>query len=163
MSRSLYSSSFLTGVIQDIDTSRIRPPEKLLRSTHGLEELTGSIKQKGLLQPILVRTKETYFEIVAGNRRYQSCKALGWKKVACHVVELDDREAFEISLVENVQRKTLSPLEEARAFKLYVSDYGWGGVSSLAEKIGKSASYVTKRIKLLDLPSDMLESIRNLQ
>jgi ParB family transcriptional regulator, chromosome partitioning protein len=158
---SLSCSSPLTGIVQDLDIFRIKPAEKLLRSAHGLEQLANSIKQKGLLQPILVRTKETHFEIVAGNRRYHSCKALGWKKIACHVVELDDREAFEISLVENLQRKTLSPLEEAQAFKLYVSDYGWGGVSSLGAKIGKSASYVTKRIKLLDLPSDMLESIKN--
>jgi ParB family transcriptional regulator, chromosome partitioning protein len=82
-------------------------------------------------------------------------------EIACHIVELDDREAFEVSLIENIQRKTISPLDEATAFKAYVCDFGWGGVSDLASKIGKSLSYITKRIKLLNLPSDVLESIMN--
>ena len=84
---------------------------------------------------------------------------MGWRKITCHVVELDDKEAFEVSLTENVQRKTLNPLEEARAFKTYVSDFGWGGASDLAIRLGKSASYVTKRIRLLELPTDVLDSI----
>ena len=63
---------------------------------------------------------------------------------------VDYKEAFEVSLTENVQRKTLNPLEEARAFKTYVSDFGWGGASDLAIRLGKSASYVTKRIRLLE-------------
>ncbi|MGA9150979.1 MAG: ParB/RepB/Spo0J family partition protein [Candidatus Nitrosopolaris sp.] len=100
------------------------------------EELAKSIQQKGLLQPILVRTLDGYFEIVAGNRRFCACKALGWKKIACHIIELVDKQAFEVSLVENIQRKTISPLDEANAFKAYVSDFGWGGVSDLASKIG---------------------------
>jgi ParB family transcriptional regulator, chromosome partitioning protein len=113
------------------------------------------------LQPILVRTLDGYFEVVAGNRRYCACKALGWKKIACHIIELDDKEAFEVSLIENIQRMTLSPLDEATAFKAYVTDFGWGGVTDLASRIGKSLSYITKRIKLLNLPSDVLESIMN--
>lgn len=112
-------------------------------------------------QPILVRTIDGYFEVVAGNRRYCACKALGWKKIACQIIELDDKEAFEVSLIENTQRKTISPLDEATAFRAYVSDFGWWEVSDLASRIGKSLSHMTKRIKLLNLPSDVLESIMN--
>jgi len=148
------------GIIEDIEIYRIREPSFPLRLKHSeLNQLASSIKQKGLLQPIIVRSKEAQFEIVAGNRRYNACKMLGWRKITCHVVELGDKEAFEVSLTENVQRKTLSSLEEAQAFKTYVSDFGWGGVSDLGIRLGKSASYITKRIRLLELPSDVLDSI----
>lgn len=91
----------------------------------------------------------------------QACKNLGWRKIVCHVVELSDKEAFEVSLVENIQRKSINPIEEAYAFRMYVDQFGWGGVSNLAEKIGKSVSYVDKRLKLLSLPREILERISN--
>lgn len=150
----------MPGIIEDIEIYKIREPSFPLRSRSSeIDKLASSIKQKGLLQPIVVRSKEMQFEIVAGNRRYSACKMLGWRKITCHVVELGDKAAFEVSLTENVQRKTLSPLEEAQAFKIYVSDFGWGGVSDLAIRLGKSASYITKRIRLLELPYDVLDSI----
>jgi ParB family chromosome partitioning protein len=99
--------------------------------------------------------------MVAGNRRLQACKSLGWRKIICHIVELDDRQAFEISLIENIHRKSLNPIEEAYAFRSYVKDLGWGAISDLASKIGKSISYVDKRLKLLDLPPEIIESISN--
>jgi ParB family transcriptional regulator, chromosome partitioning protein len=82
-----------------------------------------------------------------------------WKKIACHIIAFDACHiiAFEVSLIENIQRKTISPLDEANAFKAYVSDFGWGGVSDLASKIGKSLSYITKRIRLLNLTQDVLD------
>jgi ParB family transcriptional regulator, chromosome partitioning protein len=153
-------STTMAGFVADIDISKIKQSENTRQwEVSDTEELTKSIELKGLLQPILVRTMDGFFEVVAGNRRYSACKALGWKKIACHIIELDDKQAFEVSLIENIQRKTISPLDEATAFKSYVSDFGWGGVSDLASKIGKSSSYITKRIKLLNLPSDVLESI----
>ena len=153
-------SIMMDGFIDDIDISQIKESQTLFRMFEtNLEDLCYSIRQQGLLQPIIVRTREEHYEIVAGTRRFHACKLLGWKKIACHVVELNDQNAFEISLVENMHRKTLSPLEEASAFKAYISDFGWGGVSDLAAKIGKSKSYITKRIKLLNLPSDVLQSI----
>jgi ParB family transcriptional regulator, chromosome partitioning protein len=158
-----YLSQEVRGIFDDIDTHRIRHPshQQLRTKLNGIEELTASIRQKGLLQPIIVRVKEDYYEIVAGNRRYEACKNLHWKKIPCHIIEIEDKEAFEISIIENVQRETLSPIEEAEAFKNYVSDFGWGGVSELASKMGKSVSYVTKRIKLLNLPTEVLDSITN--
>jgi ParB family chromosome partitioning protein len=75
---------------------------------------------------------------------------LGWRKIISHIVELTDKEAFEITLTENVQKKTLNPIDEALAYKRYIKDYGWGGMSELARKLGKSVSYISKRINLLD-------------
>jgi ParB family chromosome partitioning protein len=153
-------SVIMPGFIEDIDISEIKESRNVLRKNIvNLDDLFASIQQKGLLQPIVVRIRDNCYEIVAGNRRFQACKLLRWKKIACHVVELDDKNAFEVSLVENIHRKTLAPVEEAEAFKAYISDFGWGGISYLATKIGKSKSYITKRIKLLNLPSDILSSI----
>ena len=125
-----------------------------------LHELCYSINEKGLLHPIIVRMIEDGgYEIVAGSRRYNACKMLGWRKILSHVVELDDRDAFEVSLIENIHSKNLNPIEEARAFQDYVTNYGWGGISDLAIRLGKSVSYVDKRIRLLDLPADVVESL----
>lgn len=112
------------------------------------------------MQPIIVRTnKSNGFEVVAGNRRLNACRKLGWKKIACHLVELDDRQAFEASIIENVQRNTLNPIEEGMAYSKYVKELGWGGVSDLAKKLSKSTSYISKRIKLTELPSDIIDLI----
>ena len=118
-----------------------------------------SIVEKGLLEPIVVRPDGDHFEVIAGNRRLQACRVLKLRKVPCHVVELSDRDAYEVSLTENIQRRTLNPIEEAGAFKKYVDTYGYGGVSDLARKIGKSHTYVSRRISLLTLPLRAQEDI----
>ena len=151
--------STIPGVIDDVMLSKIKYSQYRLRPKLGVKELVDSIRENGLLQPIVVRPKDDYFEIVAGNRRRLACQILRWRKIPCHIMELDEKRAFEYSLVENIQRQTLSVIEEAEAFKLYVADFGWGGVSQLARKIGKSPSYITKRINLLDLPADVIDSI----
>lgn len=145
----------------DLNLSELRPPLNQLRGVEDLDSLMRSISQKGLLQPIIVRTvkNNNCYEIVAGYRRYYACKKLGWRKISCQLVELTDKEAFELSIVENVQRKSLNPIDEAKAFKTYVCDNGWGSISELAIKIGKSVAYVTKRIMLLDLPSEVTKAI----
>ena len=159
----------MQGIMDDIYIHNIVHSANSLRN-HNLNydennennnELARSIKEKGLLQAIIVRPKQSGFEIVAGNRRLNACKRLGWKKIACHIVDVDDKAAFEISLSENVQRKSLSPIEEAKAFKVYVADFGYGGVSELASRIGKSPSYITRRIRLLDLHPNVINSITN--
>ena len=160
MSRLSATSSLIPGIIDEIDVYHIRHSPGFLHSMPtGMTGLAYSIGEKGLLHPITVRFKEQEFEIVAGNRRFLACKALGWRKILCHIIELSDKEAFEISLIENIQRKTLSPIEEAHAFKSYVSEFGWGGVSDLSTRIGKSVAYVDKRLGLLGLPVDVIEKI----
>lgn len=163
-------SDVLIGIIENLDMNKIKPSR--LKNTRNVwdEEvacLARSIKQRGLLQPIIVRivreqtTHDDNFEIVAGNRRYLACRSLGLRKILAHVVELDEKGAFEISLVENIERKTLQPIEEARAFETYIKHYGWGGISDLALKIGRSPSYVFRRVRLLDFPEEILHNISN--
>jgi ParB family transcriptional regulator, chromosome partitioning protein len=148
----------MPGLIEDLDVSSMRQSPNLRSETIQAYELANSINQKGL---IIVRPKEGFFQIIAGNRRFEACKLLGWRKIPCHIMELDDKAAFEVSLIENIQRQTLNPLDEAKAFKTYVDDFGWGGITQLAEKLGKNPSYITRRIKLLDLPSDVRDSIKS--
>ena len=138
----------------------IRPPRVTLRTDSGpIKGLMLSIQDKGLLEPIIVRPAETGFEVVAGMRRFEACKKLGWRRLPAHVVELDDREAFEVSLLENIQRETLNPIEEARAFRNYVEEFGYGGETELARRIGKSQEYISKRIGLLSLPQRVQDEI----
>ena len=148
-------------VSYNLNISELRPSLNQIREVENLNDLMRSILEKGLLQPIIVRmiNNNINYEIVAGNRRYSACKKLGWKKIPCQIVDITDMEAFEISIVENVQRKTLNPIDEAKAFKKYVYDNGWGSVSELATKLGKSVAYITKRIMLLDLPSEVTKAI----
>jgi ParB family transcriptional regulator, chromosome partitioning protein len=160
--RLISTSTKLSGIVEDIDISKIVDSEFLLRipTEDGVEELAISIIEHGLLNPIVVRVKsDPKFEIVAGNRRFKACKILGYKKISCHVIELDDKKAFEISLTENIQRKRLNHIEEAQAFHKYISEFGWGGASELSRKIGKSVSYITRRIRLLELPPDVIHAI----
>jgi ParB family transcriptional regulator, chromosome partitioning protein len=155
-----HDSILVRGIIQDISLLRVkRSPFCRTALNDDVIELASSIGRQGLLQPIIVRPVGRHFEIVAGNRRYIACRSLRWKRIPSHIVELDDREAFEVALIENIQRKTLNPIEEARAFEKYVSDFGWGGVTELATKIGKSVSYVAKRINLLKLPHNLLSLV----
>lgn len=160
----MYSySTDLWGSLEDLNISDITLPTNQLRSNmNNLEELADSIRKIGLLQPIIVRSNNSEsFEIVAGNRRFSACKKLGLRKIPCHIVELDDKKAFEVSVIENVQRRTLNPIEEGLAFKKYVNEFGWGSVSELAKKLSKSKSYVCRRIKLIELPKDVKELISN--
>jgi len=124
-----------------------------------LEDLLISIKQKGLINPPLVRLKNDHYEMVAGHRRLEACKLLGWQNITCHIVDIDDKNAYEISLIENVQQKTMSPIEEAHAFKEYVDTFGWGSESDLARRIGKSQEYISKRIRLLSLPEGLQKDV----
>lgn len=148
------------GIFEEVEVSRIDLAKNGLRVNVGsIGELASSIAEKGLLQPIVVRVLEGRYEVVAGNRRLSACRLLRWRKIPCYVIELDDKESFEVSLVENVQHRTLNPIEEAMAFKRYVEEFGWGGISDLAEKISKSQEYVSRRIQLLQLPEKVQEKI----
>lgn len=144
----------MQGVIEQLEIRRIIPPRHSLRSELGqLSDLSESIMEAGLLSPIVVRPVEDQdkFEIVAGNRRFEACKKLGMSRVPCYISSFDDKGAYEASLIENIQRKTLNPLEEATAFKKYVDELGYGSESELAKRIGKSPSYVSRRVALLRL------------
>lgn len=143
-----------------IRASRIRTREYNSELQMNLiRDLSSSIRKHGLLQQIIVRPVEEGFEIVAGHRRFYACKLLRWKVIPAIVKDLSEKDAFEIQLVENIQRHSLDPIEEARAFKLYVTNYGWGGVTQLANTIMKSEQYVSSRIQLLTLSENIQQKI----
>jgi ParB family transcriptional regulator, chromosome partitioning protein len=153
-----------TSIVEQIEMKMIRPSEfavrdQFVKDRTADETLTNSIREHGLLQPILVRPLSHGFEIVAGHRRFQTCRSLRWRFISCKIREMTDKQAFEIQLTENIQRKSMDPIEEAEAFRRYVVDFGWGGVSELAKKIGKSEEYVSHRIQLLKLSPEIKEQI----
>ena len=153
-----------TSIIEQIEMKIIRNSsfavrDKFQRFTEDDESLINSIREHGLIQPILIRPVSQGFEIVAGHRRYQACKSLRWRFIPCKIREMTDKQAFEIQLTENIQRKSMDPIEEAEAFRRYVIDFGWGGVSDLAKKIGKSEEYVSHRIQLLKLSEEIKNKI----
>jgi ParB family chromosome partitioning protein len=110
---------------------------------------------------ILIRPLEHGFEIVAGHRRFQACRTLRWRFIPSKIRELSDKQAYEIQLTENIQRKSMDPIEEAEAFRRYVIDFGWGGVSELARQICKSEEYVSHHMQLLKLPDEIKHKIMN--
>ena len=132
---------------------------KLPANSPELANLKSSIKEHGLLQPIVIRPLEHGFEIVAGHRRFSACKSMRWRFIPSKIRDLSDKQAYEIQLTENVQRKSMDPIEEAEAYQKYVNEFGWGGVSELGQKIGKSEEYVSHRMQLLKLPNDVREKI----
>ena len=153
-----------TSIIDQIEMKMIRPSsfavrDKFQKYCEDDESLIISIREHGLIQPILIRPLSHGFEIVAGHRRYQACKSLRWRFIPCKVCEMTNKQAFEIQLSENIQRKSMDPIEEAEAFRRYVIDFGWGGVSDLAQKIGKSEEYVSHRIQLLKLSEETKRKI----
>lgn len=115
-----------------------------------LQELADSIKQFGLLQPILVQDRKTYFEIVAGERRWRAAKLAGLKEVPVIIRNLTEQEIVEISLIENIQREDLNPIEEAQAYKRLLTEFNLKQ-DEVAERVSKSRTAVTNSMRLLKL------------
>jgi ParB family chromosome partitioning protein len=146
--------------LDEVEIKQIKTSSNPLRVSLGdIEGLCSSINENGLLQPLIIRNHQGIFEAVAGNRRLEACRRLKWRKVPCYIVELTDKEAFEFSLAENVARQSLDPFDEARAFKKYVSENGWGGITELSKHIGRSPSYISKRVSLLEMSPEVLEKL----
>lgn len=115
-----------------------------------LQELADSIKQFGLLQPILVQDRKTYYGIVAGERRWRAAKLAGLKEVPVIIRDLSEQEIVEISLIENIQREDLNPIEEAQAYKRLLTEFNLKQ-DEVAERVSKSRTAVTNSIRLLKL------------
>lgn len=125
-----------------------------------IRELADSIKQHGLLQSILVRKIKTdKFQLIVGERRLRACKLLGMKTIKADVKELADAQAFEIQLVENLQREDLDPLEEAEGFQKMIAEFKYTQ-DAVAEKVSKSREYVTNKLRLLKLPDETKQNLR---
>ncbi len=119
-----------------------------------LEELADSVRQHGILQPLLVRPVKNGYEIIAGERRYQAAKKAGLEKVPVLIREADDSESFRLALIENLQRSDLNPIEEAQGYKLLMDRDGLTQ-TKIAEEVSKSRAYVANAVRLLDLPNEV--------
>jgi ParB family chromosome partitioning protein len=124
-----------------------------------MEELSQSVKEKGLIQPVLVRRRGEYYELIAGERRFRAASALGLKEIPAIVREADDRDALELSLIENIQRQDLNPIEEARAYK-YLMDKFQFTQEGLSHALGKSRTAVANSLRLLHLPQEIQQELK---
>jgi ParB family transcriptional regulator, chromosome partitioning protein len=125
-----------------------------------IESLSRSLRDKGVLQPIVVRPKDGQYEIVAGERRWRAAQMAGIHQVPVLIRELDDRETLEIAIIENVQRSDLNALEEARAYKMLMDQYDYTQ-QQLADSIGKSRSHIANTMRLMQLPESVLGHIES--
>jgi ParB family chromosome partitioning protein len=150
-----------TGV-KVIPVDRIEPnPEqpRLAIDQAMLEELAASIREHGVLQPILVRpVGENHFQLIAGERRWRASKLAGLGTVPALVEEIDDDTALEISIIENLQREDLSPLDEAAMYDKMIRDHGYS-IRRLADKLGKDKGYVENRLRLADAPTEIRQLV----
>ena len=137
-------------------------PRKIFEK-ESLEELTNSIKERGIIQPIIVRKSENIidkFEIIAGERRWQAAQKAGLHKVPAVVIEADNLKSLEFAIVENVQRKDLNPIEEAEGYKRLIDEFNYDQ-EKVAKFIGKSRAHVSNSLRLLSLPQKIIEHISN--
>lgn len=125
-----------------------------------LMELADSIKQFGLLQPILVQDRKDYYEIIAGERRWRAAKLAGLKEVPVIIKNLSEQEIVEISLIENIQRENLNPIEEAQAFKRLLNEFHLKQ-DEVAERVSKSRTAVTNSMRLLKLCDEVQQMVIN--
>ena len=137
-------------------------PRKVFEK-ESLEELTNSIKERGIIQPIIVRKSENIidkFEIIAGERRWQAAQKAGLHKVPAVVIEADNLKSLEFAIVENVQRRDLNPIEEAEGYKRLIDEFSYDQ-EKVAKFIGKSRAHVSNCLRLLSLPQKIIEHISN--
>ena len=141
--------------------SQIEPnkeqPRKMF-DEDALIELSESIKQYGVLQPLLVQKKEDYYEIIAGERRWRAAKLAGVKEVPVVIKDYSDQEIMEIALIENIQREDLNPIEEAQAYQRLIKDYKLKQ-DEIAEKVSKSRATITNSLRLLKLDKRVQEMV----
>lgn len=145
----------------DVSVSKIKPNPYQPRKTFdqkALEELSESIKENGLFQPILLRETLVGYEIISGERRYRASKLAGLDTVPAIIYDYTDQQMMEVALVENIQREDLSIVEEARSYQSLIDNLGYTQ-EQLANKVGKSRSHVANIIRLLKLDDDILESV----
>lgn len=147
--------------VLEIPVADIRPnpyqPRKEFESS-AIEELAQSIKEHGIIQPLIVRKSIKGYELVAGERWLRAAKSLGLKKVAAVVKDYSDQQLMEIALIENLQRENLNPLEEAEAYEKLISHHSYTQ-EQLAKKIGKSRPHVANMLRLLQLPEQIRKMV----
>jgi len=157
---SLIESRATRATVREVPLDKILPnpaQPRLSYEEESLTELADSIREHGVLQPILVRPVGSKFELIAGERRWRASRLAGRDAIPAIVVEFDEQTALEVSIIENLQREDVSPLEEAAMFRK-MTDLGYS-VRQLAQKIGKDKGYVENRMRLTDAPVEIRELV----
>ena len=163
---SLIGDSNLKTSTNKISISSIIPnknqPRKLFEK-EALEELTNSIKERGIIQPLIVRKSEDQndkFELIAGERRWQAAQSAGLHEVPAVVIEANNLKSLELAIIENVQRKDLNTIEEAESYKNLIENFNYDQ-DKVSKFIGKSRSHISNSIRLLSLPDKLIDMIRH--
>jgi ParB family chromosome partitioning protein len=158
---SLIESRATHAQIREVPVGKILPnpaQPRLSYDEDSLTELADSIREHGVLQPILVRPAGSKFELIAGERRWRASGMAGRESIPAIVVDFDEQTALEVSIIENLQREDVSPLEEAVMFRRMTDTFGYS-VRQLAQKVGKDKGYVENRLRLTDAPADIRELV----
>tara|TARA_B100000700_G_C14961026_1_gene816454 strand:+ start:708 stop:1556 length:849 start_codon:yes stop_codon:yes gene_type:complete len=145
--------------IKDLVRNKYQPRKNF--NKEALEELTNSIKEQGIIQPIIVRpdkSSEGKYEIIAGERRWLASQNAGLHEVPVVILNVDDVKSLEFAIVENVQRQDLNPVEEARGYQKLIDDFNYNQ-DKLSKFIGKSRSYIANSLRLLSLPAEVLAMV----
>ncbi|OGW92222.1 MAG: hypothetical protein A3D28_01490 [Omnitrophica bacterium RIFCSPHIGHO2_02_FULL_63_14] len=153
------SQNFVALRIDQIRPGRFQPRTTI--NDAALEELKASIKKSGVIEPVLVRpVAHGTYELVAGERRLQASRAVGATEIPAIVKTLTDKEALELSLVENIQREDLNPIEEATGYERLLDEFGYTQ-EAVAEAVGKDRATVANLLRLLSLPEEIQQGVRN--
>ena len=144
--------------LDDIIPNRFQP--RLAFDEQALNELAKSIRQHGIIQPLVLRKIGDKYEIIAGERRYKASYIAGLSKVPAVIINLDDNESAEVAIVENIQRKNLSPIEEAKSYKKLL-DRGYLTQDQLATRMGKTQATISNKLRLLNLSEEVQDALLN--
>jgi len=148
-------------IVSYLKTSSIRDNSLQPRTNYNdekLNDLKASIKEKGVLQPILVRQKDGQHEVVAGERRLRAARALDLEEIPAIIKEITDQEAFIIALIENIQREDLNPIEEAEAYRKLIEEFEYTQ-EDVAQSVGKDRSTISNLLRILRLPTEIRKSV----
>lgn len=146
--KNLQENQVLSLSIHEVEPNRNQPRKQF--DEDAIEELADSIKQYGVIQPLIVQKKDNYYEIIAGERRWRACKKAGLKEVPVIIKNYDEKETLKISLIENIQREDLNPIEEAKAYEILHDSYGLKQ-DEIAASVSKSRTAITNIMRLLKL------------
>ena len=142
--------------LSEITPNKFQPRKNF--DEESLNDLTNSIRERGVIQPIIVRKSNDKYEIIAGERRWLAARKAGLHEIPVVVTDADDLKSLEFAIVENVQRHDLNPLEEALGYKRLIDEFSYDQ-EKVSKFIGKSRSYITNTLRLLNLPSDVLKFV----
>jgi len=142
--------------IKDVVANKYQPRKNF--GDEKLKDLTASIKEKGVIQPVLVQKSGLKYELIAGERRFRACKALGLDTIPAIIKNVLGKESLELALIENIQREELNPIEEANAYQLLISEFNITQ-EEVGKRVSRDRSTITNTIRLLKLPKEIQEDI----